>query len=274
MLSRTKQRPSIWLTFIIIAFLPSLTHGWTWWWTDGENNTHIDNGSGSRKCTKMSLPEGKQYRWDPEGSKYCISAFSDDHCGDRNGWSCPTWGPRYQGQNISLSYLVSMQGEDISTTPSSTEPTPTGSSGGTSAPENTSPSTSTGTPTPPPAGGVRLSGGAIAGIVVGTIGLIAFVALLCFLSYRLGQRNPIVKVSEEISKSQSGGSGSPSAHELHSPTQPSMLESRTMSTASSPLSPRPELADNNFFIKQQMLAMSQRPRMTELPDNGRQEVAA
>ncbi|EFE43139.1 hypothetical protein TRV_02100 [Trichophyton verrucosum HKI 0517] len=283
--SQTKQWPSIRLAFIIIAFLPSLTHGWTWWWTDDRGDTHIDNGTNDRKCTKMNLPKGKQYRWDSEGSMHCISLFSDDHCGDRNGWSCPPWGPRYQGQNVSLSYLVNMNGEEISSTPSSAEPTPTESSASTSntsSPESTSPmtfiptspSTSTNTPIPPPVGSGKLSGGAIAGIVVGVIGLIAFVAFLCFISYRLGQRNPIVKASVEEPKGQSGGSGSPSAHEMHSPTQPSMAESQTMSTASSPLSPRSELADSGMFTKRQMLSMPQQPRATELPDNGRQEIAA
>ncbi|KAM5469627.1 hypothetical protein MauCBS54593_004181 [Microsporum audouinii] len=281
MLSRTKQWPLIWLAFIFIAFLPSLTHGWTWWWTDAHGNTHIDNGTNNRQCTKMELPKGKQYHWDPEGSMYCVSLFSDDHCGDRNGWSCPPWGPRYQGQDVSLSYLVNMNGEDISSS-SSSEPTATETSvdpSNMSSAESTSfmtsastTSSSTNTSTPQIDAG-RLSEGAIAGIVVGAIALVASVALLCFISYKMGQRHPIIKISED-SKGQSGGLDSPSAHEMHSSDSPWMARSQLTSTPSSPLSPRSELADSGAFTKRQMLSTYQRPMATELPDNGRREVPA
>ncbi|KAK2842923.1 hypothetical protein FQN49_005986 [Arthroderma sp. PD_2] len=275
MFSSTKQQ-SIWLAFIVIAFLPSVTHAWTWWWNDGNGDTHIDNGMNNRKCTKMELPEGKQYHWDPEGSMHCISLFSDDSCGDRNGWSCPGWGPRYQGQNVSLSYLVNRNGEDISSSSSSSTTEPTATETSTSAtttppPDSTSSPTSPSTPIPQTGSGA-LSGGAIAGIVIGAIAMVALVALLCFISYRLGQRNPIIKVSEEDSKGHPGGS--PSAHEMHSPASSPIARSQTGSTASSPLSPRSELADSGMFSKRQILSMPKRPRATELPDNGPREVPA
>ncbi|KAF3479816.1 uncharacterized protein GIQ15_06792 [Arthroderma uncinatum] len=120
----------------------------------------------------MNMDQGKFYSWNPkETGRYCINLFADDNCQDRNGWSCPIWGPRKLGQPWVRSFLVNKEGEELPdpstksdkstsmtstssksesiTTSSSTRPTSTGSSAEPSPPSTTSETTtsSTGEPT-------------------------------------------------------------------------------------------------------------------------------
>ncbi|EDN07241.1 predicted protein [Histoplasma mississippiense (nom. inval.)] len=52
------------------------------------------------------MSKGKQYKWVPEETQFCIHMFADDKCGDENGWSCLVWGPRNLGQSWVRSYIV------------------------------------------------------------------------------------------------------------------------------------------------------------------------
>ncbi|EFR00826.1 hypothetical protein MGYG_03830 [Nannizzia gypsea CBS 118893] len=117
--------------FVLGVFLfITAADAWSFVWHDTENDAHIENGSGKQACTKIDMDKGKVYTWDPKNSDgYCINLFSDDHCEDRNGWSCLIWGPRKLGQRAVKSFLVNKEGDELpKPSPSSTsdKPTPTG----------------------------------------------------------------------------------------------------------------------------------------------------
>ncbi|KAL1952975.1 hypothetical protein VTO42DRAFT_3798 [Malbranchea cinnamomea] len=199
---------------------------WTFVWHDADGHAHVELGTSSQECTRIEMPKGKQYKWDPEDSEYCISLFADDECETRNGWSCLIWGPRNLGQPWVRSFLVNKEdgvGDDeITTIP----PTATGTGSGTRFPSSSSSSSSeptanstasrdtgeTVTPTtlPPDSasatqaspttvstavatettepqadgGGSALSGGEIAGVVVGTCAGVGIMATFGLLAYR------------------------------------------------------------------------------------------
>ncbi|OJD15140.1 hypothetical protein ACJ73_09005 [Blastomyces percursus] len=52
------------------------------------------------------MSKGKQYKFDPQGTEFCVHMFADDECQDENGWSCLVWGPRNLGQPWVRSYLI------------------------------------------------------------------------------------------------------------------------------------------------------------------------
>ncbi|KAK2830995.1 hypothetical protein FQN49_007110 [Arthroderma sp. PD_2] len=108
--------------FVLGLFLLiSSANAWSFVWHDTENGAHVETGSGKQSCQKMNMDEGKIYSWDPKSTgRYCINLFSDDNCEDRNGWSCPIWGPRKLGQPWVRSFLVNKEGDELPE-PSSTE---------------------------------------------------------------------------------------------------------------------------------------------------------
>ena len=218
------------------ALLFSATsHAWTWHWTDSDGETHLEMEKGMKPCTKMDMPEGSIYKWDPEGSPFCIHLFKDSECKERNGWSCLVWGRRKLGQPWVRSYKVNLmdgdgnereaptsteeetkttsgerptttnsdddddddEDEDESTrtrtssasTTSSSDPTESAPSGGaiTEGP-STTPTSSSAPPAEDSDSGDSLSGGAIAGIVVGCCAGVGIMALFGLLAYRRRRR--------------------------------------------------------------------------------------
>ncbi|EZF22910.1 hypothetical protein H112_04393 [Trichophyton rubrum D6] len=108
--------------FVLGAFLfISAADAWSFVWHDTENDAHVETGSGIHSCTKINMDKGKIYSWDPKTSgRYCINLFADDNCADRNGWSCPIWGPRKLGQSYVKSFLVNKEGDELPEPSSST----------------------------------------------------------------------------------------------------------------------------------------------------------
>ncbi|KAG5289265.1 hypothetical protein I7I48_08547 [Histoplasma ohiense] len=89
-----------------ILLLVGLSHAWTFLWHDEDNKEHLHSGGTTKGCTKINMSKGKQYKWVPEETQFCIHMFADDKCGDENGWSCLVWGPRNLGQSWVRSYIV------------------------------------------------------------------------------------------------------------------------------------------------------------------------
>ncbi|KAM5444740.1 hypothetical protein MferCBS31731_000195 [Microsporum ferrugineum] len=104
-----------------IFLLINATNAWSFVWHDTEDDAHIETGSGKHSCKKINMDKGKIYSWDPKSTgRYCINLFADDNCEDRNGWSCPVWGPRKLGQPWVKSFLVNMEGDELPEPSSST----------------------------------------------------------------------------------------------------------------------------------------------------------
>ncbi|KAK2807015.1 hypothetical protein FQN50_005589 [Emmonsiellopsis sp. PD_5] len=192
-------------------------HAWVFRWHDPSNEAHIELGTRSQACKKIDLIKGKQYKWDPEGSKYCVHLFSDEKCEDRNGWSCLIWGPRTLGQPVVKAFRVDKEdgkGDDETTsktatatatdtkTATTTAATTTGTGAGTAttlstqttpaSPSQTGPTQSL-SPAPaqtaPPSDtSSSPSGGSIAGIVIGVLVGAGLLAALGLILYRRRRR--------------------------------------------------------------------------------------
>ncbi|KAK2802997.1 hypothetical protein FQN51_004024 [Onygenales sp. PD_10] len=184
-------------------------HAWVFRWHDRSNEAHIELGTRSQACKKIDLTKGRQYKWDPEGSKYCVHLFSDEECSDRNGWSCLVWGPRTLGQPVVKAFMVDKEdgkGDDettsktATTTDTKTATTTAAATTGTgtattlstqttpASPSQTGPSPAPAETAPPSDTSSSPSGGSIAGIVIGVLVGAGLFAALGLILYRRRRR--------------------------------------------------------------------------------------
>ncbi|PGH15047.1 hypothetical protein AJ80_05672 [Polytolypa hystricis UAMH7299] len=282
------------LLFAVNIFLFACTsHAWTFVWHDTDNDAHVELGTRSTDCSKIDMSKGKQYKWDPEDSEYCIHLFTDDKCKTRNGWSCLIWGPRNLGQPWVRSYLVNKEdgiGDDETTTTTSTtmkKPTATGSqssksestnsasrgttttvtsttlskeasstpqTSATAGPSQTTPAAAeTAAPPPPSEGGSSLSGGEIAGVVIGTCAGVGIIAAFGLLAYRRRRSKNSSSPPNNNDRSPEYGGGVPPAPK---PSYPTELDSKPTSPANYPPPP--------FSSEKEAVGYAKHP--VELPD--------
>ena len=186
------MRSSTWLPLTVALLgLASQAHAWTFVWFNPANDSTVDTANSVRECMKIDLHNGSDFSWDPESSFYCLSLYSDDHCGNRNGYSCPIW-QKTAGRNVS-SYEIKL---DPALQSSSTASLPTTTS--TAAP---APATVTSTPsnTATPGGsGSDISGGAIAGIVIGVLAALAIAAAVLYFVFRRRRGDPDTKAEAAV----------------------------------------------------------------------------
>ncbi|PGH05215.1 hypothetical protein GX51_03114 [Blastomyces parvus] len=89
-----------------ILLLVGLSHSWSLLWHDVDNDEHLHSGETTKGCTKIDMSKGRQYKFDPKGTEFCVHMFADDKCEEENGWSCLVWGPRNLGQAWVRGYLI------------------------------------------------------------------------------------------------------------------------------------------------------------------------
>ncbi|KAJ5577992.1 uncharacterized protein N7459_006956 [Penicillium hispanicum] len=182
------------LPLSIFFFLPHV-NAWTFLYTNTTDNATILHEKGTLGCTRVDLAGGKEFSWDPESSSFCISIYYDDSCTSRGGISCPTWKKNAsthfgsieistddEASTASVS-IVTLAPISTSTATSSTASTPTTTTTSTTA---DSPATAKSSSRP------SLSGGAIAGIVIGAIAGVLIIAALCFFLSRRRRKNAAV----------------------------------------------------------------------------------
>ncbi|KAL4947448.1 hypothetical protein BDW69DRAFT_190188 [Aspergillus filifer] len=265
---------SLWLVHLIITLFSPQALAWTFLWRNETTNAHIENGQSAQNCTQAWHQEGKQFSWDPEGT-WCLKLYSDAKCEHTNGIACePYLWRKDASQNISAFLVYSMPPSSITafgldtTTSATPAPTPT-------------PTPTTASPTTPTDAGAEetptsegdsnddgeLSGGAIAGIVVGGV---AAVAILCVAFFFLGLRNrKKAAVAAAASAAESGDSNNRS-------TDPSSPHSENPSSNATlfdtgPMAvelPKPPFVETQYVPQQ--ANHTQPPngvRMMELPGN-------
>ncbi|KAJ5658660.1 uncharacterized protein N7484_002309 [Penicillium longicatenatum] len=184
-------------------FLAPLAHGWTFRYTNSTSDTTILEETGSRNCTKIQLAKNKLFSWDPEGSNECISIYYDDNCETSGGYSCGFWKKTASHDFGSIDVSTSNKAASVSVITTTETATSTSSSSTTSTTGTPSAASTTSTPsassgtgstaatTDGASSGSTLSGGAIAGIVVGVVAGILAIAGLFFILRRRNRKNAV-----------------------------------------------------------------------------------
>ncbi|KAJ5770302.1 uncharacterized protein N7511_002353 [Penicillium nucicola] len=166
----------------IFALLP-LVQSWTFQYTNSANETTTIHGTKNLDCTDIDLPNGNAASYDPEGSLPCLLIYQRAKCPDSeqsdvNATSCESWkwespaNGRFRGIKVLVSGAPTATAS-ISTATQATATIATSTSLSTSS--STPPSTSSDA-----SSGLTLSGGAIAGIVVGLVCALLIVAVIFF----------------------------------------------------------------------------------------------
>lgn len=246
--------PRISLVFAALAVAQSVD-AWTFVWRNAKGESSVEWGNKAQDCKDIDHGEGEHFSWDPKDSGLCILMYSDDKCTSSViGRSCPVWAKDSSGdisafQVVDADYTKSDSMKSTTTAASTTSATSMVTTT-TSAPTTETTAGSTSEPTATPAPEDRgMSGGAIAGIVIGVIALIVLLGLIGWIVFRRHQRNstrpkslgpssfagatPAVKISSIPDqppgppKSAGGsqyGPESPSAYKWGGPSSPSDLE--------------------------------------------------
>ncbi|KXG47218.1 uncharacterized protein PGRI_010880 [Penicillium griseofulvum] len=180
--------------------LVPLASAWTFQTTNTTGDTQISRGEEEQQCTEATIGKGKLFSWDPEGSSLCVSIYNDAECESRAGYSCGKWGKSASKEFLSFDILLESEIEakrktsTLALTPSSTSAAATATASKSTSPSSTAASVSASTtPTGSTAAsaantdtgsGSSLSGGAIAGIVIGVIAAIAIIVAFIFIFMR------------------------------------------------------------------------------------------
>ncbi|KAJ5396968.1 hypothetical protein N7509_005081 [Penicillium cosmopolitanum] len=147
-----------------LSLLP-LTEAWTFVWRNASDASFVEHSKSSMSCTKISNPKGKLFEYDSEEGPFEISLYGNSDCSGVAGG----WASHFLSKNASAAINSFKVDSSASTTSSMTT---------TSSSTSTQPATST-TPTNTSSSGsgsgseTRLSGGSIAGIVIGVVAGVA-----------------------------------------------------------------------------------------------------
>ncbi|EAU31842.1 predicted protein [Aspergillus terreus NIH2624] len=165
-------RKSTWMALHAVAYTP-LTTAWTLTWRNETAGATIEHQDTALTCTRIYHEKGEDFSWDPEGA-WCMDFWAEPTCDTRIGYSCDgrVW-EKAASRNLSAFDVYPMPVESrrvygfLST---SATPSPTAAATTLTV---THPAATSATQTAEAEGegdsGSSLSGGAIAGIVIGDV---------------------------------------------------------------------------------------------------------
>lgn len=166
---------------LYLACLPAAT-AWVFSWTEPDDTLLTSSGDDVKACTKIDNPVGNVYDWDPKGDNLCIFFYNNTDCTDPSaGYTCSPWpwANHVSGIHV-LSYEVTKNGSSTDSTldPSSSAAVVT------VTPSHVSPSSSSAAASGSNTSSSSLSGGAIAGIVIGIVAGVSIAGVVLFLFLR------------------------------------------------------------------------------------------
>lgn len=199
---------------LYLAYVPSAT-AWVFSWTNSTGGLLIDHGDAVQSCKAIDNPKGNIFDWDAKGGNFCIYLYNNGNCSDPSaGYTCKAWPwSNHVAGSYIHSYEIVLNNTDTTSTTSSSSSTSKTSTSTTSSSTQTSASpvattaatnTSSATTTPIAANtntntskSSSLSGGAIAGVIVGVLAALAIAGILFFfLCWRPRRKTQPSTISE------------------------------------------------------------------------------
>ncbi|BAE66377.1 unnamed protein product [Aspergillus oryzae RIB40] len=222
------------LAYFALTFL-SYANAWTLTWRN-ETGAQIVDGDSEQNCTRIYHTKGEEFSFNPEG-KWCLKFWDEATCEAQIGKTCE--GRRWQqiaSRNISAFNVYAMPPADISANGMASTSTTSTSSTSSTITTTSSASTSAVTTESTQSGNDdsskhSLSGGAIAGIVVGAV---AGVAILAALFFFWGRRKRNAAAPAPASTTPAPGPDDRNLPEAVDPSKPAMSETQTQVSSVSP----------------------------------------
>lgn len=194
-----------------LLFIP-LVNAWTFRYTNKTEESEIIVGSGEQNCTVGNIAGGKEFSYNPGGaSDLCVSLYRDKSCTSRGGYSCTVW-QRNASRNFMAFDVKSEKvilSEDQTSTMTSTSMTSTSTSISTTSSPTTTPTPSDAAAAGNANSGSGLSGGAIAGVIIGVVAAVAIiVGLVVFFMKRQKKQTPAPPTTGSYGPHEGGATGS------------------------------------------------------------------
>lgn len=189
-----------------LSLMP-LVEAWTLVWRNASDTSFVEHAKTSMSCTKISNPKGKLFEYDSEEGPFEISLYGNKDCsGVASGWASHMLSKNASAaiNSFRVDSSATTASSPVATTSSSTSIQPAAST------------TLTDTLLPESGSGTGLSGGSIAGIVIGVVAGVAIIGgILFFIGRRrwASSQNPVLNMGYAPS-----GCGSPDTY-----TSPSSL---------------------------------------------------
>lgn len=185
------------LVVATVALLSQSASAWSFLWRDDEGLATIETGRTNQSCKAIDHGKNQPFEWDPKSGRFCISVFGDRNCQQRAGYSCTPW-PHDSSRNLKAFEVNGTLTDDDAFKTTTTEAAASTTTSATSSLKTSvtkDPPTATGSSTSLPqtgagdSGNDALSGGAIAGIVIGIVAVVVLViiAWILFRRYRRTQ---------------------------------------------------------------------------------------
>ncbi|KAL5361273.1 hypothetical protein BJX96DRAFT_176086 [Aspergillus floccosus] len=245
-----------------LSLLPT-TFAWTFVWHNAQNNSFVESGSSDYPCTQVANPEGMAFEYDSEEDPTTIYLYGNNNCAGTPGGQADHYLAKDAGNFIGSFRIV----DRTKTASSSVSATPTVTSTATAS-STQSATTGTGsaaqtTSTADAAtaeGGSSLSGGAIAGVVVGVVAGVALIAAVVFFLVRRRRRSAAAAAAAGAVGAGSAESGTPT-----------LVQSPAMQEYKDPLKEPPQTQSKPPQVVElagdSLVEMSDSHRVNELEDN-------
>ncbi|KAJ5145892.1 uncharacterized protein N7515_000456 [Penicillium bovifimosum] len=237
------------LFLLYFTCLPSVS-AWIFSWHNPDGKLLAVQNEGPQDCRKIDNPKGNVFDWSPIEGHWCIFLYTNSDCKEPSaGHTCKTypWSDHASGQHI-LSFQVKKYTSGIedsisdspSTTDANTSSAPTATTPATTdASDAASSSSVTRVSSIPSASSVTsasasadekhtISGGAIAGIVIGVLAAVAIAGIVVFLIWRRRRNSAYAAQSSTAAPSDTTSAmaelPSPAAEQSPIPTKPVFRE--------------------------------------------------
>ncbi|KAJ5206317.1 hypothetical protein N7472_002765 [Penicillium cf. griseofulvum] len=194
------MKPSPLLSFLLyFVCLPSVS-AWIFTWHEPDGKLQAFHADVEKDCEQMDNPVGHVFDWSPQAGHWCIFLYENTRCEEPSaGNTCKTYAwTNHPSSKHLLSFKVmnNTAGFEPSTLASSSTTTTDAKPSPTSKVTTTTTDATHAASSSPSASSIAdgqptVSGGAIAGIVVGVLAAVAIAGILIFFLIRRRRRNAV-----------------------------------------------------------------------------------